>query len=74
MKNKKEVTRDEFLDTDHVLSLNLACDVINSEIHWSYKHAKKYHVSKKWLKGYMAGLTQAKQLLITMAKEVYDAG
>ena len=74
MKNKKEVVVDKFLDTEHVLFLDMVCDVINSEIHWSYKHAKKYHVSKKWFKGYIAGLTHSKELLITMAKEIYDAG
>ena len=74
MKNKKRITRDEFLENDHLLFLNMAVQVINAEIQWSYDRSLKHPVSNKWLNGYILGLSQAKQLLISATKEIYDAG
>ena len=53
-----------FLDTDHLVSLDDVVKVLNKEIQWCYKHPI---VNVKFRYGFIAGLEQAKYLVIEMA-------
>lgn len=64
--------KDNFLDSDHDVSLDAVINVINTEIQWCYQHTMTGLVSKKYRKGFIKGLKQAKYLIVEWAKYRYE--
>lgn len=61
---------DEFLSTDHEISLDRSVEIINSEIQWAYRHKVEFSLRYRFISplDFIKGLEQAKYLLIEMAK------
>lgn len=57
---------DKFLETDHLISLDDAVKVINSEIQWCYQHPEQ--VTPEYLETFVKGLEQARNIIIEMAR------
>jgi len=57
-----------FLSTDHEISLDAAVAIINAELQWCYKHPMRKIISKDFRSGFIAGLEQSKFLVIALAK------
>ena len=59
----------DFLDCDHEISLDALISIINSEISWCHRYSvDELLVSKDFRVGFIAGLEQAKHLIIRFAK------
>lgn len=65
---------DEFLSTDHEISLDRSVRVINQEIQWCYQHIDSNAEAARYQHRFIKGLEQAKYLLIAMAKQEAQNG
>ena len=66
------MTKKEFLDSNHKISLDAAIAIINLELSWCYKHPMKDSISPAFREGFIAGLEQAKLLIIELSKMEYE--
>lgn len=57
-----------FLNSDHLVSLDAIVKVLNQEMHWCYNNPMPDVVTSEFREGFIKGIEQAKNLAIKVAE------
>ena len=62
----------DFLDQGREIPLDAAVTIINAEVQWCHRNPMLYVISEDFFLGFIAGLKQAKHLIIKLSEMEYE--
>jgi hypothetical protein len=65
-----EMAQSHFLNSDHLISLDMVVHVLNAEIQWCYQNPMPDKVTDEFRDGFIKGIEQARKLIIEATKKV----